>query len=201
MASKGQGSPRVWVSKEVLGRAVLLFGAFVGMKALSEFFVFPPQPGAAVWLPSGLTLAVFMRAETRRWPVYLLAVFLAELLLVPLYGDAWNVAVFWALGNCLRTVVGAGLMRRWLYQSVTFSRPRDVAVLLVAHELGPMHALVTRALKAEGVTHVFGLLGHELLAIYDAWGGPVFYELKEDKGDRSKRGKGKPPPGRGPPAP
>ena len=28
--------------------------------------------------------------------------------------------------------------------------------------------LVTRALKAEGVTHVFGLLGHELLAIYDA---------------------------------
>src|SRR5918912_2019646 len=29
-------------------------------------------------------------------------------------------------------------------------------------------ALVTRALKAEGVTHVFGLLGHELLAIYDA---------------------------------
>ena len=29
-------------------------------------------------------------------------------------------------------------------------------------------ALVTRALKAEGVTHVFGLLGHELLSIYDA---------------------------------
>lgn len=29
-------------------------------------------------------------------------------------------------------------------------------------------ALVTRALQAEGVTHVFGLLGHELLSIYDA---------------------------------
>src|SRR5215217_6207911 len=29
-------------------------------------------------------------------------------------------------------------------------------------------ALVTRALQAEGVTHIFGLLGHELLAIYDS---------------------------------
>lgn len=29
-------------------------------------------------------------------------------------------------------------------------------------------ALLTRALKAEGVTHVFGLLGHELLSVYDA---------------------------------
>jgi acetolactate synthase I/II/III large subunit len=28
-------------------------------------------------------------------------------------------------------------------------------------------ALVTRALKAQGVTHIFGLLGHELLSIYD----------------------------------
>jgi acetolactate synthase-1/2/3 large subunit len=29
-------------------------------------------------------------------------------------------------------------------------------------------ALVARALKAEGVTHIFGLLGHELLSTYDA---------------------------------
>ncbi len=153
MASKGQGSPRVWVSKEVLGRALLLFGAFMAMKALSAFFVFPPQQGAAVWLPSGLTLAVFMRAETRRWPVYLLAVFLAELLLVPLYGDAWNVAFFWALGNCLRTVVGAGLMRRWLYQSVTFSRPRDVAVLLVA---GGLLSPLPSATLGIGAVALFG---------------------------------------------
>jgi len=153
MASKGQGSPRVWVSKEVLGRAVLLFGAFIGMKALSEFFVFPPQPGAAVWLPSGLTLAVFLRAETRRWSVYLVAVFLAQLLVVPLYGDSWSLAFFWALGNCLRTVVGAGLMRRWLYQSVTFSRPRDVAVLLVA---GGLLSPLPSATLGIGAVALFG---------------------------------------------
>lgn len=131
MDSMGQHRPRA-VSEDVLGRALLLFGAFCGLKALSAFFVFAPQESAAVWLPSGLTLAVFLRAERRRWPVYLLAVFLAELMLVPLYGDPPGMAFFWALGNCLRTVVGAGLMRRWLDPPVTFARPRDVVGLLVA---------------------------------------------------------------------
>jgi signal transduction histidine kinase len=102
------------------------------MKALSAFFVFPPLESAAVWLPGGLTLAVFLRARKRRWPVYLLAVFLAELMLVPLYGDPLNMAAFWALGNCLRTLVGAGLMRRWVDTPVRFSRPRDVVALVIA---------------------------------------------------------------------
>lgn len=153
MASKGQGNPRVQVSGEVLGRAGLLFGAFLVAKALSAFFVFAPQEGAAVWLPSGLTLAVFLRAEKRNWPVYLLAIFLAELFLVPLYGDPWNMAVFWALGNCLRTVLGAGLMRRWLYQPVTFSRPRDVAVLLIA---GGLISPLPSATLGMGAVALFG---------------------------------------------
>jgi signal transduction histidine kinase len=120
------------LSGEVLGRAVLLWGAFLGLKALSALFVFPPLQSASVWLPSGLTLAVFLRAEKRRWPVYLVAIFLAEFMLVPIYGDPWDMALFWALGNCLRTVVGAGLMRRWVDPPVNFSRPRDVAALLIA---------------------------------------------------------------------
>ncbi|HEX8440418.1 MASE1 domain-containing protein [Archangium sp.] len=131
MASKEQNRPRT-LSGEVLGRAVLLWGAFLGLKALSSLFVFPPQESASVWLPSGLTLAVFLHAEKRRWPVYLVAVFLAELMLVPLYGEPWGVAFLWAVGNCLRTVVGAGLMRRWLDAPVNLSRPRDVAALFLA---------------------------------------------------------------------
>jgi signal transduction histidine kinase len=131
MDSRGQHTSR-GLSGELLGRALLLAVAFCGLKALSAFFIFAPQQSASVWLPSGLTLAVFLRAEKRRWPVYLVAIFLAELLLVPLYGASLGMALFWALGNCARTLVGAGLMRRWLDQPVTFSRPRDVAGLLVA---------------------------------------------------------------------
>ncbi|QRN96873.1 MASE1 domain-containing protein [Archangium violaceum] len=131
MASDKQSVPRgPW--GEVLGRAVLLCGAYCGLKALSSLFVFPPQENAAVWLPSGLTLAVFLRASRRRWPVYLATVFLTEYFLVLFYGDAWELALSWSLGNCLRTVVGAGLMRRWLNAPVTFSRPREVIALILA---------------------------------------------------------------------
>ncbi|WP_257462998.1 sensor histidine kinase [Archangium lipolyticum] len=130
MASINQSGPRGrW---EVLGRAVLLSGAFCGLTVLSSLFVFPPQENAAVWLPSGLTLAVFLCAEKRRWPVYLVTVFLTQYVLVLLYGDSWKLALSWSLGNCLRTVVGAGLMRRWLNAQVAFSRPRDVLALILA---------------------------------------------------------------------
>ncbi|HEX8825473.1 MAG TPA: MASE1 domain-containing protein [Archangium sp.] len=152
MALKGQSTPRL-PSWEVLVRAVLFLGALLGAKALSAFFAFPPQENAAVWLPGGLTLAVFVRAEVRRWPVYLVVVFLAELLLVPLYGDPWNMAFFWAVGNCLRTVVGAGLMRRWLDRPVTFSRPRDVAALLVA---GGLLSPLPSATLGIGAVALFG---------------------------------------------
>jgi signal transduction histidine kinase len=131
MASREQSRPRM-LPGEVLGRGFLLFVSFCALKALSALFVFPPQESTAVWLPGGLTLAVFLRAERRRWPVYLVAIFLSELTLVPLHGEPLGLASIWALGNCLRTVVGAGLMRRWVDPPVTFSRPRDVAALLIA---------------------------------------------------------------------
>jgi signal transduction histidine kinase len=152
------------LSGEVLGRAFLLFMAFCALKALSSMFVFPPQESAAVWLPGGLTLAVFLRAEPRRWPVYLVAVFLGEFLLVPLYGDPLGMAGFWALGNCLRTVIGAGLMRRWLDSPVTFSRPRDVAALLVA---GGLLSPLPSATLGLGAVALYGPLSP--LAFWEGW--------------------------------
>jgi signal transduction histidine kinase len=138
----------------VLGRAVLLCGAYCGLTVLSSLFVFPPQENAAVWLPSGLTLAVFLRARWRRWPVYLATVFLTEYVLVLLYGDPWQLALSWSLGNCLRTVVGAGLMRRWLEAPMTFSRLRDVVVLLLA---GGLLSPLPSATLGVGAVSVFKL--------------------------------------------
>jgi signal transduction histidine kinase len=149
MGRDRKGEPRA----ELWWRAGLLFGAFCGLKALSSLFVFPNVEAASVWLPSGLTLAVFLRAAPRRWPVYLAAVFAAEFMLVPLYGDSWDMALFWGLGNCLRSVVGAGLMRRWLDGPVTFSQPRDVAALLLA---GGLLSPLPSATLGMGAVALFG---------------------------------------------
>jgi signal transduction histidine kinase len=166
------GEPRAGV----YGRAVLLFAAFCGLKALSSLFTFPPLESASVWLPSGLTLAVFLRAEPRRWPVYLAAVFAAEFMLVPLYGDSWGMAFLWALGNCLRSVVGAGLMRRWLDGPVTFSRPRDVVALLVA---GGLLSPVPGATLGMGAV---ALLGPVPLDAGDFWRGWLGWYLADGLG-------------------
>ncbi|AKI99365.1 Sensory box histidine kinase [Archangium gephyra] len=166
------GEPRA----EVWGRAVLLFAAFCGLKALSSLFVFPPLESASVWLPSGLTLAVFLRAAPRRWPAYLAAVFAAEVMLVPLYGDPWDMALVWGLGNCLRSVVGAGLMRRWLDGPVNFSQPRDVVALLVA---GGLLSPVPSATLGMGAVALFGPAS---LSAGDFWHGWLGWYLADGLG-------------------
>jgi signal transduction histidine kinase len=172
MGRDREGEP--WA--EVWGRAVLLFAAFCGLKALSALFVFPPLESASVWLPSGLTLAVFLRAAPRRWPVYLAAVFAAESILVPLYGNSWDMSLFWGLGNCLRSVVGAGLMRRWLDGPVSFSRPRDVVALLVA---GGLLSPVPSATLGMGAV---ALLGPAPLSAGDFWHGWLSWYLADGLG-------------------
>jgi len=161
---------------EVWGRAVLLFGAFCALKALSSFFAFHPLESDSVWLPSGLTLAVLLRAAPRRWPLYLAAIFAAEFMLVLLYGDSWHMGLFWGLGNCLRTAVGAGLMRWWLDGPVTFSQPRDVGALLVA---GGLLSPLPSATLGMGAVALFGSvpLGSE-----DFWRGWLSWYLSDGLG-------------------
>ncbi|MFY0562989.1 MASE1 domain-containing protein [Archangium lansingense] len=152
MAYLGRGKARV-LPGEVWWRALLLFAAFCGLKSLSYFFLFPGMAASSVWLPGGLTLAVFLREDPRRWPLYLVAVFSAESVLVHLHGDTWSTVPFFALANCLRTVVGAGLMRRWLDGPVTFSRPREVVALLIA---GGLLSPLPSATLGMGAVALFG---------------------------------------------
>ncbi|MCE9670867.1 MASE1 domain-containing protein [Myxococcus stipitatus] len=112
-------------------RAVLLAVAFEVLKVVSSHFVFPPLSSAILWLPAGLTLAFFLRSPTRMWPALLLAVFLTDLVSVGSQGFPWEVATVWSVGNALRTLLGATLMRRWLGSSMRFHRVRDVLGLLV----------------------------------------------------------------------
>jgi signal transduction histidine kinase len=114
-------------------RALLLGVTFFALGVVSSRFVFAPHPSAVLWLPSGLSLAFLLRSRTRDWPALLATVFLAEFGSVLFHGIGVPIgtAVLWSLGNCLRTLVGAGLIRRLVGTSVRLSRTWEVAGLFI----------------------------------------------------------------------
>jgi len=114
-------------------RALVLGVAFFALGLLADRFVFPPTPSAVLWLPSGLSLAFLLRTPPRGWPALLAAIFVAEFASVLMHGIGTPVgtAFLWSLGNCLRSVVGASLMRRLVGTSIRLSRSWEVAGLLL----------------------------------------------------------------------
>ncbi|WP_163999471.1 MASE1 domain-containing protein [Pyxidicoccus caerfyrddinensis] len=112
-------------------RAMLLALCFVALKFLSLRFVYPPLMSALLWLPAGVSLAFLLRSPTRMWPALLAAIFVAEAGTVVLEGIPVSVAVIWGVGNVLRALLGAALLRRFVGGPVLFHRVRDVAGVLV----------------------------------------------------------------------
>ena len=124
----GKGSLRqaLWL------RALVLGVAFYTLGKVADRFVFPPTANAVLWLPSGLSLAFLLRTPPRGWPVLLAAIFVGEFASVLMHGIGTPVrtALLWSLGNCLRSVLGAWLMRQLVGTSIKLSRSWEVAGLL-----------------------------------------------------------------------
>src|SRR5690242_5731850 len=87
-------------------RLVGLFLAFVILGETSYLFVFPPSKNALFWLPTGLTLALFLRARADRWAPWLLVIVLAQAVVVLRHGQTLPVAASWGLA-AIFPVVGA----------------------------------------------------------------------------------------------
>ncbi|MFP2926062.1 MASE1 domain-containing protein [Pyxidicoccus sp. 3LG] len=133
-------------------QAAVLGGAFLVTGAIANQFAFPPHPSALIWLPSGLGLAFLLRNPPRAWPVLLAAIFLAELSTVLLHDfpiPAW-VAGLWGLANCLRALVGAWLIRRFVGTEVRLSRRWEIAGLVIFG--GLLSPLVSATLGSIGYT-------------------------------------------------
>jgi signal transduction histidine kinase len=113
-------------------RALVLGVTYVIVATLANQLVFPPHPSAVLWMPSGLTLAFLLRSQPRSWPVLLAAIFAAELTSVFIHGfpiPVWG-AGLWGVANCLRALVGAWLMRRFVGPVIRLSHRREIAGLL-----------------------------------------------------------------------
>jgi signal transduction histidine kinase len=116
-----------WLRALVLGVSFFVVGRFANQLA------FPPHPSAVLWLPSGIALAFLLRSPPRSWPALLAAVLVSELALVLSQGfpiPLW-VSGLWGLGNCLRALVGAWLIRRFVGTAVRLSRRWEIAGLLL----------------------------------------------------------------------
>jgi signal transduction histidine kinase/integral membrane sensor domain MASE1 len=113
--------------------ALVLGVAFFALARLAHGFVYPPQPGSVLWLPSGLSLAFLLRSRPRRWPALLAAVFLAEVASSQLRGlgvPLWA-SMSWGLGNCVRPLLGAWLMRRFVGSSIQLNRRWEIGGLVL----------------------------------------------------------------------
>ncbi|QSQ22387.1 MASE1 domain-containing protein [Pyxidicoccus parkwayensis] len=136
-------------------RAMLLALCFMALKLFSLRFVFAPFQSAVLWLPAGLSLVFLLRSPVRMWPALLGAVFVAEAGSVAWQGFPVTVAVLWGLGNVLRILLGAELLRRFVGGPILFHRVREVAGVLV---LGAMlGTLPSATLGAAGAALTGGM--------------------------------------------
>ncbi|WP_164013883.1 MASE1 domain-containing protein [Pyxidicoccus trucidator] len=106
--------------------------AYAVLAALSDrYFYSDPARFLAFWLPAGFTLALLLRTPTRSWPVWLVTIFISETLIeLLLHGRPVQLAVAWAVSNCLEPLLGASLLRAVLRRPMTLSHPREVLALV-----------------------------------------------------------------------
>jgi signal transduction histidine kinase len=134
-------------------RAFVLWVSFFALALFSGQFVFPPNPSSVLWLPSGLSLAFLIRTSPRGWPALLAAIFLAEFAAVCIshgFSIHLGVPLLWSLGNVLRSLFGAWLMRHLVGSSIHLSRGWEVAgLLLFGGLLSPVPSATLGVLGAE----------------------------------------------------
>ena len=134
-------------------RALVLWASFFVLAVFSGQFVFPPSPSSVLWLPSGLSLAFLIRSPSRDWPALLAAIFLAEFAAVCVshrFSLPLGVPFLWSLGNVLRSLFGAGLMRHFVGSSIRLSRSWEVAgLILFGGLLSPVPSATLGVLGAE----------------------------------------------------
>lgn len=113
-------------------RCAALFLAFVLVAQTSYAMVFPPSKSALVWLPSGLTLALFVIAREVRWVPWLLVIVLAEMAVVTRHGLPLHVAFAWGIANGLLPLSAALIIRRFAAVPFALCRVRDVLLFVGA---------------------------------------------------------------------
>jgi len=164
-------------------RLVLFAVAYLVLAGLCKL-AFPPEVQfVSFWLPSGLFVATLLRSETKEWPGYLLAAALANMAFDLLDGRPLQPALLYAFGNCLESLTGAWLVRRYIAPRPDLSNLRQVAGVVgfaavlsttLSATIGSTYVVLSEAIGSFGPIWLFwwggNMIGVLLLApILLAW--------------------------------
>jgi signal transduction histidine kinase/integral membrane sensor domain MASE1 len=111
-----------------------------------------PSVGGTFWPPAGISLAVFLAAPRRAWPLLLASGVIANYLSDLLHGQTLPASIGFAVANLGEPLLGAVLLQR-LLGTVTFTRVVElVALTLVVVFVSAPLAAAVGALTAEQFT-------------------------------------------------
>lgn len=121
--------------------ALALAAAYAGIyKLVLIGSSFGASVGATFWPASGVTVSVLILRPRREWPLYLAAVWAADVFM-DTHGGGYSLAVGLGLAtaNCSEPLLSALLLRRWLHRRPQLSNGRDLGLFyLAAAGAGPV---------------------------------------------------------------
>ena len=153
MTHVGSGGDQRGGMRADLTRAILFALAYFAGSELGYALSLGPSVGGTFWPPAGISLAVFLVAPFRSWPLLVLAGVGANQLSDLIHGQRLLASIGFAAANLGEPVLGAFLLRRLLPGPVTLTRVQELAALalVVVFVSAPLAALVG-ALVAEFYT-------------------------------------------------
>jgi len=129
--------PRPRSARVLLG-AVALGATYAGIyKLILIGSTFGASVGATFWPASGVTVSVLILRSRREWPLYIVAIWIADFML-DTHGAGYSVPVSLgiATANCAEPLLSATLLRRWLRRPPDLSNTRDLGLFYLAAVAG-----------------------------------------------------------------
>jgi diguanylate cyclase (GGDEF)-like protein/PAS domain S-box-containing protein len=133
-------------------RAVLFAITYYGAALVSQLISFPNSSLPTIWLPSGVLVAVLLRAGIRNWPAYLLAVLPASIVYSVQFRLSLLDTSLVFIASILEATAGAWLIRRFNKETGQFNTPQHVLHLII------FSAIISSAMSASIITTVMAAL-------------------------------------------
>jgi diguanylate cyclase (GGDEF)-like protein len=124
----------MWVVLRALGLAAIYAGIY---ELITVETSFGTSVGATLWPASGVTVSMLVLRPRREWPVYLVAIGLADFMMdVHCAGFSAKVSIGLAVANCGEPWLSAALLRKWIGGVPDLSRLRDLGLFYLAAAAG-----------------------------------------------------------------
>jgi signal transduction histidine kinase/CheY-like chemotaxis protein/integral membrane sensor domain MASE1 len=115
--------------RAALLRALAFAAVYFGGAELGYALSLGPTVGGTFWPPAGVSLAVFLAAPRRDWPLLLCAGLAANYLSDLLHGQTLPASIGFAITNLGQPLLGAVVLRRILGAPVTLTRLPELLAL------------------------------------------------------------------------